>query len=193
MSTPPPFESPWPLYRISLDQYEAMVEAGVFTKRDRLHLINGLLVTKATQGDDHCVADELCRVALSGVVPTGWFIRSGKPVRLPPDCEPEPDQAVVRGAIRDYRHGHPGPADIAQIVEIAENSPIEDRTMMRVYGGAGIPVYWIVNLVDRQVEVDSVPQPDGYATRQDFESGDYVTVVLDATIVGQIAVNDILP
>ena len=31
--------------------------------------------------------------------------------------------------------------------------------MVRVYGPAGIPVYWIVNLVDRQVEVYSGPGP----------------------------------
>ena len=139
-------ESPWPLYKISLDQYEAMVGSGVFTKRDRLHLINGLLVAKMTQGDTHCVADDLCRVALSGVIPAGWFIRSAKPVRLPPDCEPEPDHAVVRGAIRDYRHGHPGPADVGQIVEIADSSLTEDRKMACVYGAAGVPIYWIVNL-----------------------------------------------
>ncbi len=186
-------ESPWPLFRVSLDQYEAMVESGVFTKRDRLHLINGLLVAKMTQGDAHCVADDLCRVALSGVIPAGWFIRSAKPVRLPPDCEPEPDHAVVRGAIRDYRHGHPGPSDVGQIVEIAERSLTEDRTMVRVYGAAGVPIYWIVNLVERQVEVYSKPHPGGYATCVTHRSGQHVPVILDGTIVGQVAVDDILP
>ena len=52
--TPPPFESPWPPYRLSVDQYEAMVESGIFTEHDRLQLINGMLVAKVTQGDDVC-------------------------------------------------------------------------------------------------------------------------------------------
>ncbi len=103
-TTPPAIgsEGPWPLYRMSLDQYEAMVDSGIFTERDRLQLINGMLVAKVTQGDDHCVADDLCRVELAGVVPPGWFVRPGKPVRLPPDGMPEPDEAVVRGSARDY-------------------------------------------------------------------------------------------
>ncbi len=76
---------PSPLFRMSLERYEAMVESGLFTKRDRLHLINGILVAKVTQGDEHCEADDLCRVALEGVLPPGWYVRSNKPVRLPPD------------------------------------------------------------------------------------------------------------
>jgi len=52
---------------------------------------------------------------------------------------------------------------------------------------------WIVNLVDRQVEVYSDPQPDGHAKRTDDPSGEYIPVVLDGTIVGHIAVDDILP
>ncbi len=187
---------PWPLYKMSLDKYEAIVESGIFTERDRLQLINGMLVAKVTQGDDHCVADDLCRVALGAVSPPGWFVRPSKPVKLPPDGAPEPDEAVVRGSIRDYargKRGMPGPQDIGLIVEVAHSSLAQDRAMARVYGKARIPIYWIVNLVDRQVEVYSDPQPDGYATRQDYRSGEKVPVVLDGAIVGYIAVDDILP
>ena len=44
-----------------------------------------------------------------------------------------------------------------------------------------------------QVEVYSCPQPDGYATRTDYQSGQHVPVVLDGTVVGQIAVDNLLP
>ena len=169
IATPPPIgsEGPWPLYKMSLDQYEAMVESGIFTERDRLQLINGMLVAKLTQGDDHCVADDLCRVELAGVVPPGWFVRPGKPVRLPPDGMPEPDEAVVRGSARDYgaRNAERPAQDVGLLVEVAYSSLAEDRAMVAVYGRSGIPVYWILNLVERQVEVYSCPQPDGYATR----------------------------
>jgi hypothetical protein len=68
-----------------------------------------------------------------------------------------------------------------------------DREMVVVYGRSSIPVYWILNLVDRQVEVYSGPQPDGYATRADYRSGQHVPVFLDGTIVGHFAVDDMLP
>ena len=100
-TTPPPIESSWPAYRLSVDQYEAMVESGIFTERDKLQLIDGMLVAKVTQGDDHIVADDLCRDALNAVVPAGWFVRSAKPVSLPlrsaSPCRPGP------GGRRTYR------------------------------------------------------------------------------------------
>jgi Uma2 family endonuclease len=187
---------PTPLYRMSLDRYEAMVESGVFTKRDRFHLINGILVAKVTQGDEHCEADDLCRVALEGVLPPGWYVRPNKPVRLPPDGAPEPDEAVVRGSIRDYgrrKRGMPGASDVGLIVEVANSSLLEDRAMAGVYGRAGIPIYWIVNLVGRQVEVYSSPNSTGYSSRVDFHPGENVPVVLDGVQVGSIAVDDIMP
>ena len=120
-----------------------------------------------------------------------------EPVRLVADgSEPAPDEAVVRGSIRDYargQRGKPGPADIGLVVEVSDSSLVDDRAMVGIYGPAGVPVYWLVNLVDRQVEVYSGPHAHGYATRKDYHSGDYVSVVLDGTIVGQIAVDEILP
>ncbi len=65
--------------------------------------------------------------------------------------------------------------------------------MVKIYGPGGIPVYWIVNLVDRQVEVYAGPHSGGYATRADYRSGQQVPVVLDGVIVDQIAVDDLLP
>jgi Uma2 family endonuclease len=179
-----------------IEQYEAMVESGIFTERDRLQLINGMLVAKPTPCDDHSVADDLCQHELSAVVPAGWFVRSNNPIRLSPDGSPEPDEAVIRGSTRDYgrgKKGKPAAQDIAMVVEIAQSSLRQDREMIGVYGQGGIPVYWIVNLVDRQVEVYSDPRPDGYAKREIYRTGQDVPAVVDGTIVGRIAVDDLLP
>ena len=184
---------PKPLFRMTLERYEKMVASGAFTEHDRVHLINGFLVKKMTQGDPHCVADDLCRVALTHVLPPGWFVRSNKPVRLPPNSKPEPDHVVARGAIRDYVSRSPGPADVALIVEVALSSLAEDRMQADLFAAAGIPVYWIVNLVDAQIEVYSSPSSAGYSSRIDFLAGQSVPVVIDGVQVGLIAVDDVLP
>jgi Uma2 family endonuclease len=184
---------PSPLFRMTLERYEEMVESGAFTEHDRVHLINGFLVAKMTQGDPHCVSDDLCRNAITGVLPRGWFVRSDKPVRLPPNGKPEPDHAVARGEIRDYTDHSPGPADIALIVEVALSSVAQDRIQANVYAAAGIPVYWIVNLVERQIEVYSGPSMAGYSSRVDFLEGQNVPVVIERVEVGQIVVADVLP
>ncbi len=190
---PGPSWVPSPLHRFTLDQYEAMVASGAFSARDRFHLINGFLVDKMTQNDPHCTADELCGAALAKIIPLGWCVRSGKPIRLPPDSKPEPDRSVVRGTIRDYARRSPGPEDVGLVVEISDSSLREDRKLAQVYAASGIPVYWIVNLVERKVEVYTEPGPAGYASRVDHGAGQDVPVILDGALIGRIAVGDILP
>jgi Uma2 family endonuclease len=184
---------PSPLFRWTLEQYEGMVESGAFSTHDRFHLVNGYVVAKMTQGDPHCTADDLCGEALARVIPPGWYVRVAKPIRLPPDSKPEPDRCVVRGTIRDYSRRSPGPGDVGLVVEIADSGLSEDRKQALVYARSGIPVYWIVNLVDCVVEVRTNPAPGGYASRVDYAYGESVPVVIDGIEVGQIAVADILP
>lgn len=79
------------------------------------------------------------------------------------------------------------------VVEVAQTSLNEDRKLAQLYGASGIPIYWIVNLVDRKVEVYSGPGPAGYASRVDYTADQDLIVVLDSAQVGRIAVADILP
>ncbi len=185
---------PSPLYRLTVEQYEAMAEAGIFGDRGRVHLINGCLVEKMTQHPPHSVADELCGKALDRLLPAGWSTRGAKPVRIPGLASmPEPDRSVVRGSIRDYRGRHPGPDELALVVEVSDSSLDADRKMAEIYAKARIPAYWIVNLVDGQVEVYSDPGPDGYRSHEVLAPGHVLRVMIDGVEVGEIAVADILP
>ena len=191
---PEPRWVPSPLYRLTLDQYEGMLASGAFSSHDRFHLINGYLVAKMTQNDPHCTADDLCGAALARLLSSGWYVRPSKPIRLPAQVsKPEPDRCVVRGTIRDYTHRAPGPTDVGLVVEVSDSSLSEDRKLAPVYGASGIPVYWIINLVDRRVEVYTGPGPTGYSSHVDYVAGEDVPVVLDGIEIGRIAVTDMLP
>jgi Uma2 family endonuclease len=179
---------------LTLDQYEAMVASGVFSGRERFHLINGFLVAKMTQNDLHATADELCSEALGRIIPAGWHVRAAKPIRIPSQAsKPEPDRCVVRGNIRDYLRRSPEPADIALVVEVSDSSLSEDRKQGVIYAGGGIPVYWIVNLVDRQVEVYTNPGPSGHQSRQDYHASDSIPITIGGNQLHPIDANDILP
>jgi hypothetical protein len=125
---------------------------------------------------------------------SGAVWRSLASVRLPAQVsEPEPDRRVVRGTIRDYIRRSPGPADVALVVEVSDVSLADDRKMAEVDGPSGIPFFWIVNLVDRKLEVYTDPAATGYRSRNDYVAGQNVPVVIDCVEIGRVAVADVLP
>jgi Uma2 family endonuclease len=178
------------LYRLTVAEYEQI--AG-FLNDDRLELIDGYLVKKMGKNPPHVVACARSLAILTRVAPSGWHARPAEPVRIAGRTEPEPDVALARGVIEDYESRHPEPGDIALVVEVADTSLAKDRRRRRTYGPAGIPVYWIINLASRRVEVYTNPTPDGYASRIDYAPGEFIPLVIDGKTVGQVAVAEILP
>jgi Uma2 family endonuclease len=182
------------VYRISVDEYERMVAAGVLDD-PRVELLHGLLVRKMGKNPPHMIATRWLGRLLEQIVPPGWHVAKEDPVRIPAFNEPEPDLAIVAGLPEDYRSRHPGAGDIALLVEVAETTLDRDRgDKLSAYAGGGIAVYWIVNLVDRRVEVYSRPSPDGrYQSRQDFAPGQDIAVAVAGVERGRVPVSEILP
>jgi len=183
-------------HRWTVAQYHKLAEMGLLTEDDDLELIEGYLVHKMTRRPPHDdVLNEL-NVWLVRNLPAAWWLRVQSAITLS-ESEPEPDFAVVQAGSRRYRPRHPGPADIALVVEVSDSSLDIDRTdKARIYARANIPVYWIVNLVEGQVEVYTAPSgptvDPAYATRQDYRPGDEVPLVLDGAEVARLAIAAIL-
>ena len=198
ISTPPAFAASLDLvaslYRLTVRQFDQMVADGTIAEDAPVELIEGLLVTKMSRKRPHVVAGKKGLRVLSRIIPTGWHVAKEDPVLVSDWSKPEPDLAVVRGAGEDYLERDVTAADIALVVEIAESGLAIDRTdMVRVYSSSGIPAYWIVNLVDLQVEAYTGPSPGGYQSIQIFKPGQVVPVVIDGSDVGPVAVSDMLP
>ena len=174
--------------RLTVEAYEAMIASGELTKHDRLELIEGKLVSKMTKGGKHSASSGRTWRAIHCLVPAGWHVRIETPIRIPTrESEPEPDVSVVRGGIDDYEDLAPGPEDLALVVEVSESTLAADRDLAATYGGAGIPVYWLVNIPGRQLEV--------YAGGVVTILGEHqsVELVIDGQAVGTIAVASLLP
>ncbi len=183
--------------RYSVAEYHRMIDAGYFADNERVELIEGRLVNKMPRNPPHdgtLFTTQKCLFRL-GLV--GWDVRIQSGVTLI-DSEPEPDLAVVREDANDYKTRHPGPADAGLVIEVADSSLAFDRgDKCRIYARAGIVTYWIINVVDQQIEVYESPSgPTAnpkYGQRTDYVVGDRVAVVLDGVTAGTIAVADILP
>ena len=123
-----------------------------------LSLIDGYLVKKMGKKPPHVWSVDASEEQLKALLPPGWYLRKESPVRIPNYDEPEPDLAIARGSRDTYLTRHPGPVDIALLVEVSDSTLARDRGEKRAaYARGRIPLYWIVNLIDRQVNVYSGP------------------------------------
>ncbi len=65
------------------------------------------------------------------------------------------------------------------------------------YASAGIPVYWIINLNDWQIEVYTQPEirdgQAGYASRRDVSIEGEVELTIDGVDVARLPARSILP
>lgn len=186
-----------PIWRLSVPRYHEMIRTGILTADDPVELLDGWLVAKMVKSRAHTIATRLVRSAVEKAIPSGWYVDSQEPVTLSAS-EPEPDALVVRGTPADYPDAQPGPRDVAMVAEVADATLRRDRGLKKaIYAEARIPVYWVVNLPENQIEVYTEPtgpteKPD-YRQRRDFRSGEEVPVVLDGRQVGVVRVADVLP
>ncbi|HZV05337.1 MAG TPA: Uma2 family endonuclease [Gemmataceae bacterium] len=183
--------------RFSVAEYHKLIEIGILTEDDNLELLDGYLVHKMSRNPPHDATLQLIQDTLPRLLPSGWCLRMQSAITLS-RSEPEPDAAVVRGNARSYATQHPKPADIGLVIEVADSTLDADRLDKgRIYAEAGIAYYWIVNLVDRQIEVYTLPSgttaTPSFARRQDYRMGDDVSLLLDAALVANIPVRDLLP
>jgi Uma2 family endonuclease len=174
------------LYRLSVKQYHAMIRAGILTEDDQVELLEGFLVTKKSKNPRHVVATDLLQRVLSRVVPDGWYVSMQNPLTAK-SSEPEPDAKVVKGDPRHYLKRKPGPNKVPLAIEVSDKSLARDRGVKkRTYAASRIPTYWIINLVDRCVEVytdptgpvtEQNPNPD-YRRVERFGPDDSLVVIL---------------
>ena len=182
-------------YRFTPDQFEQLARLGLFDHL-RVELIAGEIVQMPPVGPEHSVGKTYTASAWQRRKQPKWHVRVDDPLRIG-DSEPVPDVVIVPGKPSDYRAQHPTTAVL--VIEIADTTREYDRTEKRsLYAAAGIPEYWIVNLVEGVLEVFREPAPMagraygyGYQQQAVYRSGEAIAPVAQPEAV--IAVDDLLP
>ena len=183
-------------HRFTVEQYHRMIETGILTEESRVELLDGQILPKMPQNPPHRRTILRLRNALQKRVPPAWEVATEAPITLF-TSEPEPDLSVslYEGDLDDH---HPGPRECGLVVEIADSSLARDRTLkLRIYARDKVPVYWIVNLAERCVEVYEVPNGTRAKPRYKvclvYTEHESVPVFLKGQKAGEIAVAEILP
>jgi Uma2 family endonuclease len=189
-------QPPLTLRRWKRLEYDRLVDLGVF-QGEPLELIGGQLIVAEPQGTYHSSGISVAEHAVRASLPPGWIVRTQLPLSLDEESSPEPDIVVVPGPPGDYRYAHPVRPALA--IEVADSSLAFDREQKgSLYARGGVEDYWIVNLVERVVEIYREPAPDGsavfgWAYRSLVTLGTAEVVVPLAFPGSRIAVADLLP
>jgi Uma2 family endonuclease len=167
-----------------------MVEAGILGPDDRVELVEGEIVELSPERSRHASGIDLAAEALRLAFGAGHTVRVQHPLALGEQSEPEPDIAVVRGSARDYANAHPVTALL--VVEVADSSLDYDRARKAgLYAAAGIPEYWISNLVQGKLEVHRDPDGRRYRDVSVLQAGQTITPVSAPHATVNVA--DLLP
>lgn len=193
----PTFLTDASLARFSVAQYQKMIAAGALTDEDAVELLEHFVVRKMPRNPAHDGTVSLIDETLRAVLPSGWHVRVQSAIVLE-DSQPEPDLTIVRGRARDYLSRHPGAGEVGLVVEVADTSLTRDRVdKARIYARAGLPTYWLVDLVNRRVEVFTAPSGPaavpGYGSLAVYAGSEPVPLMLAGVAVASFPAADLLP
>ena len=184
------------IYRMTAGQFRKAIDAGVFGER-HVELLGGIPFVKS-ENPPHILSSIRVVAGLSNLTMSPrWVVNKEHRLELGLWL-PLPDVVVLRGPDVTYGTRWARADDVALLVEIADTSYARDSGVkLRRYAGFRFPVYWIVDLNRRLVEVRTLPYGDGkqagYGRCDIYRDGDHVPVVLDGQEVGTIAVAGFLP
>ncbi|PYO11122.1 MAG: hypothetical protein DMD75_11675 [Candidatus Rokuibacteriota bacterium] len=152
------------LHRWTRDEYERLIDHGFLDEDDPVELLDGLLLVMEPQHSRHRTSVLLVARAMERAFGEGWFVQTQSPISLDDRSEPEPDVCVVRGSPRDYVDAHPRrPALIVEVAQLGLR--LARGRKATAYARARVADYWIVNLIDRVLEVHRQPVRPGPAQR----------------------------
>ena len=159
------------LAKWTINEYHSMIEAGLLDNR-QVELLKGEIIEMPPEGEAHAYFSSEAEDYLRDLLGDRVTIRSGKPITLPDDSEPEPDIAIAKKLGREYLTHHPYPENIFWIIEYSNTSLEKDLNIKtKIYAEAGIKEYWVANLQKRQLIVFRNPQDSDYAAKSTLSEG----------------------
>lgn len=178
-------------HRFTVAEYHEMVRAGIIAEDARVELLDGEVIDMPPIGPIHAGGVKRTSEIFHDTFRDVAIVAAQDPVALGEYGEPQPDIALLRRADDFYTSGHPGPADIFLLVEVADSSLEHDRVRKALqYALAGIPEYWVEDLADLALIVHRDPTPEGYRTVTTLRRGDRIALL--AFPDREIAVTDLL-
>ncbi len=177
-------------YRFSVAQFYKLAELGILGEDDRVELIEGVIAEMSPIGSQHADRVDVLAGLLINMLGDRARVRVQNPIHLDDDNEPQPDLAIVTR--KRYAEAHPAPGDILLLIEVAETTVRSDRDIkVPLYGRAGVPEVWVVDLINQVVWRYRQPFADGYERHERLKQGDVIASTLSSDLTLTIGVDDL--
>ena len=153
-----------PFHRINVAQFHRMLESGVLTADDRVELIDGEMRDMPPIGPIHSGCTVRLIQVFTQALGNQALINVQGPLALDRRSELYPDLLVLKPRDDFYQTGHPSADDVLLLIEVADSTLSYDRkTKLPKYARAGVPLYWIVDVVHKTIH--EYQDPDRFARR----------------------------
>lgn len=188
---------PYPVARLSVAEYQRILASKSLEPERRVEFLEGVIVHKSVGGLRHEGGIEKLVESIRPLLPRGWSVKTNCPF-VTRESQPEPDVVVVSDKLQDADSMFPRATDVALVIEVADSTLTCDRrSKARIYARAAISSYWVLNLLDSQMEVFTnpsgpVPMP-GYQEQRVYRIDDRLNVVIGMDDLGAIRVGDVIP
>jgi len=186
---------PFPVLKFTVPEFELMIDSGIVANTDRLEFLDGWIVPKMVHNPRHDSAVFRLQMRLIKLIGEEWLVRVQSAIQLSGSL-PEPDITVVPGPESHYDRARPRPKEIELLVEVSDSTLEQDRGIKKqLYATGRIQSYWVVNLVDEQIEVYSLPKAGKsptYRSCRIYQRGESLPVVLGGKEIGSLHVADLL-
>jgi len=175
-------------HRFTVTEFLRMGETGIISPKARVELLDGQIIDMSPIGHFHGgIVARLVRL-LNKVSRDRWLVWPQSSMSLNEFSEPQPDIILLKPSNDDYTSHAPVADDVLLLIEVAESSLNFDRQIkLPLYGRAGIPEVWIVNLIDRVIEVYRDPNFTGYSSTKTLHTGDKASSQLFPDVVVDVA------
>ena len=160
-------------WQFTVADFMRMGEAGILSEDDRVELIDGEVLAMSPVGANHAAVVKRLNALFARLIASNAILGVQDPIQLNDYSELVPDIAILRYREDFYAIDHPGPDDVLLLIEVADSSLRYDRGEKRLrYARAGIPEYWVVDIVGRRVFQYVDPEATGYRFDRVLAEGD---------------------
>ncbi len=177
--------------KISVEDYEKMIDIGIFDEDDRVELLNGVIIEMSPKKTKHTIVNYLIGEFFFDNFRKQTIVRLQEPIILDDYSEPEPDAVLAHLPLLKYLETHPTAADVVLVVEVFDTTLAKDRRKAFNYARAGIVQYLLFNLNTDEIEDYREPAADGYRFKQTHDRTANFNLVAFPEV--QIKVADLLP